>query len=747
MQNIEPFIALGWHTVPLQGDLERREDGSKTEPRFEKGWRAKYADARNTKVTQLGGTMTGRKSGIIAIDCDNDLTWKLFSALDPDYDFTFVSKGKLGKDGTEKSCATAIYKYSDEIPDCFSINDDHLALDVYSENGFVYLPTAKNKTKVTWKEVPELKEMPQAVLDFLLHLKENTKPKIAPEVTHNSFTATCLAPTVKQYVDSGKFSQGLFKIITPRAFRDTPQYINQGFLHPEHVPEGRGSEYLSKISAILGADISIDEELYNNAMHSINDLWGDDRMDPDRLDATITDPMVSGRASIAGVSIWAYDENWAQHRCILHTKRQSTIELGFDDRRNMYYCVDTANERVKAFARDSDLYMYLSASVIGAPKKIELTQAMPTVNVTTEPNKPFGFHATDDTVRTLNLFRRTPELAILLEPEVYRKYYKEPKTILQYLETLIPDEKMRTYLLRFIKRKLTLYEYSPVSLYFLGVGGSGKDTFIELLEQFIGVDRIAKPSAKEFLEQYNGWIFDTYFVQLDEYGNQLSNRDKDEALGKLKAYTGKPIIQIRKMRAEGEPYKHNMTIIHTANKNPFALESDDRRIALFETPNKLMEADWVNDISAVHDKILQEAKDFAFYLATEVAALPRSEYVQPPWTDGKHKLIASSMKPSPALAYILKHEMVSYLKELAGFHDQHQVATDLKNGRLYTDTLEDLYDEMTDNMGDMRTLTKMVRAQGITIKQTTIGNVKKYYYDLQWLTKEVEEPMFEEMEE
>lgn len=744
MQNIEPFMKLGWHTVPLKGTLERREDGTKTEPVFEKGWRAKYADARNTKVTTLGGTMTGSKSGIIAIDCDNDLTWKLFRSLDPDYDFTFVSKGKLDKEGNPKDCATAIYKFEEDIPDCFSVNDDKLALDVYSENGFVYLPTAKNKTKVVWKEIPELKAMPKAVLDFLLHLKNNTKPTVAPEVKHNAFTATCLAPTVSQFVVSEKFSQGLFKIITPRAFRDTPQYVNQGFLHPENVPEGRGSEYMSKISAILGADISIDEELYNNAMHAINDLWGDNRMDPDRLDATITDPMVSGRASIDGVSIWAYDENWASHRCILHTKRQSTIELGFDDRRNMYYCVDSANEHVKIFQRDSDLYMYLGASVIGIAKKTELMQSMPTVNVTTEPNKPFGFYATDDTVRTLNLFKRTPELAILLEPENYRKYYKKPTTILQYLETLVPDDRMRTYLLRFLKRKLTAFEYSPVSLYFLGVQGSGKDTFIELLEQFIGMERIAKPSAKEFVEQYNGWIFDAYFVQLDEFGNQLSSRDKDEALGKLKAYTGKPTIQIRKMRTEGEPYRHNMTIIHTANKNPFALESDDRRLALFETPNKLVEADWVDDIAGIHDKIMQEAKDFAFYLATEVSALPRAEYVQPPWTDGKHKLIASSMKPSTGLAYILKHEMRTYLEELSKLHEVPDVLQNLKAGRLYTDSLEDLYDEMTDSMGDVRTLTKMVRAQGIKIKQTTIANQKKYFYDLPWIT--AEEQLFEEID-
>lgn len=745
MRNIEPFIEMGWYTVPMRGELKRREDGSKTEPSFEKDWRAKCSATKNTKVSALGGVITGSKSGIIAIDCDNDLVWKMFRSLDPDYDFTFVSKGKLNKDGTPKDCGTIIYKFNPDFPDSFGVNDDRLALDVYSENGFVYLPTAANKTKVTWKTVPELKEMPKATLDLLMHLKDAGKTKMAPEIKQNTMTSNCLAPSVKQFLDSGKFSQGLFRIITPRAFRDEPQYVNQGFLHPENIPEGRGSEYMSKISAILGADISIDEELYNGTMHAINDLWPSP-MDPDRLDATITDPMVTGRASIDGIPIWCYDENWAAHRCILHTKRQSTIELGFDDRRNQYYCVDVANEHTKAFQRDSDLFMYVNTSVLNAPKKPEMVQAMPTINVTTAPDKPYGFFATDDSVRTLNLFRRTPELAILNEPETYTKMYKRPETTIKYLETLIPEEDMRNYLLQFIKRKLTTFEYSPVMLYFLGVPGSGKDTFVAILEKIMGADRVAKPTTKEFLEQFNGWALDSYFVQLDEYGDQLGARDRDEALGKLKAYSGKEVIQIRQMRTEGYQYKHNMTFISTANKNPFALEGDDRRIALFETPNKLENAEWVADITRVHDDLMAETCNFAYYLATEVATLPRNKYVSPPFTTGKHRLIAGSMKAGPRLAYILNYKMMDYLTEIAELNDCPEIIKDIKAGRIYSESLEDLYDALTEGAGEMRILTKLIRGYGIKVKPTTVNNRKRFYYGLDYLEHQEASP-FEEMED
>ena len=97
MKTIEPFIELGWYTVPLTGELKRNEDGSKTIPNFPKAWREKYNDNFNTTATKIGGVITGAKSGVIAIDCDNSITYNLFKALDPDYKFHFISRGKKNK--------------------------------------------------------------------------------------------------------------------------------------------------------------------------------------------------------------------------------------------------------------------------------------------------------------------------------------------------------------------------------------------------------------------------------------------------------------------------------------------------------------------------------------------------------------------------------------------------------------------------------------------------------------------------
>src|SRR5690606_2635356 len=220
----------------------------------------------------------------------------------------------------------------------------------------------------------------------------------------------------------------------------------------------------------------------------------------------------------------------------------------------------------------------------------------------------------------------------------------------------------------FIKRKLTYFEYSPVILFMMGVHGSGKDTLVKIIEQIIGY--VARPTTKEFLEVYNGYMLDTYFVQLDEYGNQLTRtQDRDEALGKLKAFTGKSKVTIRKMRTDGFEYNHNVTFVMTQNKNPLMLEDTDRRICFISTPNILAEAEWVKDVTVVYDNIMAELKDVCYYLATEVPVLPKKEYMTAPATPEKHKLIADSMYAASKLVYAFKHKMLDYLRGLGKHHN------------------------------------------------------------------------------
>lgn len=725
---IKLFSDLGWHTVPLAGSLERLEDGKKTVPMFPKNWRAIYAEVKNDKMVPLGGAITGKVSNIVAVDCDSPDTFVLFKSLDPSYEAIAMSLGKYSE-----PTGTFIYTYDEELADTFSVNEKHgMRLDFYSDGGFIYLPTEANKTKVPWPSIPEIRQMPASTKMLLKQLAKKNAVVEIPSVV-NIMTANCLAPLVTQFTQSKKFMPGLFKIITPKDFRTEPQYITDGYLHPNNVPEGRGSEYLSKVSAILGADVSISEQLYVEAMTLINSLW-EDPMDEDVFDKTIMNPMLECNARINGVPIWQHNPDWEEFVCVVPSKRQSTLELGFDDRRNMYYSVDTANEEFKCFGRDSEFISYLEAAAHGVPKRALLKKTIPIVNVVSDPSTQFGFiKGSDPTARDLNLFKQTPELMILKDPESYEKYYKRPVTTIAYLESLVPETKMRDFLLGFVKRKLLTFDYSPVILYFLGVHGSGKDTFVNILENIIG--HIARPTATEFLEMFNGWMLDTYFAQLDEYGNQLTKvQDKEEALGKLKAYSGKKTVQIRQMRTDGFQYEHRITFIMTANSQPLVLEDGDRRMAFFATPNKLESLPWVakaGGIAVVYERILAEIKDFCYYLATEVKELTASEYVKPAESQHKHKLIADSMYASQKIVYCIKHKMWQYLIDLSIENSVPAVEADLRAQRITTASLEELYSNITDFKGDFKAVVRQFKASGLTLKPTVKHGSSTYYADVE----------------
>lgn len=731
---MQRFINLGWHTVPLSGTLERLADGTKTVPGFEKNWRENYTVNKNTKATALGGTITGKCSNIIAIDCDNTAAYSLISSLDPGYSEIFVSVGK----GNE-ICGTYIYEYEPELTDTFSVHNSILSLDVYTDNGFIYLPTEANKTKQYLGEL-KFKRMPETVKNLLLQLHWQYKQRKQSEsISTGMQSYSCLAPIVAQFLQTRKYMPGLFKIITPKDFREEEQYLRNGHLHPEEVPSGRGSEYLMKVSAILGADLSINEEMYVNAMSQINGLFTEP-MDTKRLNSTILDPMISGGATIEGEQIWKFDENWDMHRLIVQTKRQTTVELAFDDNRGIYYIIDASQEKVAKFSRDTDLMSFLQSVAVNAPKKADLVRSIPLVDVCNDPSIPFGFAETTGVVRTLNLFKPTQYLRVLHEPSLWVDKYSYPYATVKYMETLVPDEEMRTYLLRFLRHKLLTFDYSPVILYFMGVHGSGKDTLVQIIEQIIGT--VSRPTTKEFLEIYNSWLADTYFVQLDEYGNQLQRmQDKEEAQGRIKAYSGKPLFRLRTMRTDGVEVKHSATFIMTQNKNPLTLEDGDRRIAYFDTPNVLADAHWVQELGGMvntYNKIMSEVMDFCYYLVTEVDPIHLDSFNRPPMTERKHELIANSMPLAGKIAYACKHKNKQILLEVAEEAMDQELKKEIESGYVTIYQLQEAYNVITEFKGSPKAVQMACKQAQLTMYRTTKEGVTTYKIDIPVIEADIE---------
>jgi len=732
-----PFIDLGWRTISLGGELKRLPNGKKTIPIFGKNWLENALNDVEFKPAPLGGVVTGKESNIIAIDCDNTVTYNMFKALDPEYDFHFVSKGKRDKSGELQESGTIIYRYTEELMDSFKIANGSMELDFLSNGRMAYLPTEANETKEPWVHLQiemngKPKDAPSEVIALLkaIQTAKEAKPLVQSAVSHHKFN---LAPQVEMFVKTGKVAKALFKLLTPYDFRDCDEYKQNGFVDPANVEDGRGSEYLSKVSAILGADASVDVDLYIKAMREINEQFADP-MAVKRINATIIEPMCEGVATGAdGNPIWEEDPDWQSSVMTFLTRYNTVIHVFYDYMRRVYYVIDLAEEGVQQFSQIQTLGNHLNSITFERMKPIEITSSVPNVLASSQPEKLFGFH-TDGLKELFNTFVSTPAYKAFKVPEDYAEHYKFPSITLKYLETLVPDEQMRNYLLRFLRRKLDKFEYSPVVLYFLGVPGSGKDTFVSLIEEIIGDNSLARPTAKIFLEKNNAWILDKLFIQLDEYGDQLTSyNDKQEALGLLKQYTGKPRIAIRVMREDAYSYDHKVTFIMTANKNPLMLDVDDRRVALFNTPNTMLEADWLyveGGIEAVHDKLEAEVRDFCYYLSTEVTNLTLKEYMTPPVSKDKERLIAESMPIAKRLAYYLKTRNWREFKSLGDQYGPRALWDRVDQSKLLECDIVELYEELKGSEPDPRATSTMrhaMRDMGFEASRTTLPGGRHGY--------------------
>ncbi|PIR06650.1 MAG: hypothetical protein COV55_02750 [Candidatus Komeilibacteria bacterium CG11_big_fil_rev_8_21_14_0_20_36_20] len=721
---IELFIKAGWYTVPLKGELKRLESGKKTIPIYEKDWNKKYAKEFNTKTTLLAAALTGKQSNIIAIDCDNQATYDIFKSLDPNYNFHFVSKGKPEGGGT------ILYKYTDKVGG-FQLKNDCLELDFFSDEGCVYLPTEENYTKESWvgkTELPEIKEAPSNILALLKTLKSKRPDNVAKSNQVKTTISNRLAPLLDVFVKNEKYDPGLFKIITPYSFRDLPSYVKKGHLHPNDIPNGRGSEYLSKVSAILGADISVNVETYTRTMLLINSFW-EKPLNRATLFSTIVNPMVESKATINGVPIWQYDPHWEKMGFIATAINGDYLESFFDDIKSTYYLINYSVPYIKGFNEKRQVINTLKTLMGRSVTEMQYDSTKQIVRTVLNPSLEFGhIEATD----RYNLFRQSEELAIINNPLPYKTNYNKPIATLNYLESLIPDDTMRMFVLSFLKTKFTTFKYSPIIIYLIGKPGSGKDTLVNIIRRIIGDEYVSKPDTRVFVEQYNGWMLDKFFIQLDEYGNKLTrNNEKQEVLGKLKAYTGSEEMQIRAMRSDGFNYKHCISFIMTANNNPLPVEMDDRRFAFINTPNKLEAQPWVKDmggISNVQDRIKQETQDFCYYLGTEIPKLSSDKYVIAPMNEDKEKLIIDSLPAAEQIVYYVRNSQFDMLKELASEFSTPSIDEMWEKNRLESERLEALYMAMTEGAGSTRTLIRLMKREGFKRSHTTKKGENHFYY-------------------
>ena len=673
---IEPFITLGLHTVPLNGKHIYRDGKDKKGYSFPSNWQKQFAEEKNELSTVIGGLLPS--GDVVAIDADDDSTYDLFRSLDPTNTAFFDSIDKVDKDGNKLRSGTIIYNASNKTPPSFRATNGS-ALDYYSGTGLIFLPTAKNETKTTWLEDEEgnlfnqdkqpvvLKDMPQVVIDLLtiIKLKPPIDKTVGSTATHSNSRGFMGSKLANYDLATGEYFSELTKYLTPKEYRST-LYTKQGHLHPNDLPQGAsGHIYLFKIASILAGDNTVDKELFRDTLYYFNDLW-DTPMATKTLEKTIIVPILRGQLNPNGEEYWQYDEEWADAQGYRVTAKRNyeQLEVFYDSSKQQYYIHSLEADTVQSIGDINTLTKYLRGAVGLVDQKRIFSDATD-IHTYSLPNQDFGYF---NNSQDFNLFKASIELMILNEPKQHEDEYKLPNEFIDYIQHFIPSEEQRVYFLRFLRTKLTTFGYTPVVPYIIGVQGSGKNTIMTVLQNILGGSQYVKTDVggDQFLEKYNSWLMDTYFVQLNELGDTLtSQNDKKKAQGILKNYTGSKEFECRAMHTDTFTYPQTATFIMTANHSPLSIEDNDRRLYYIATPNTFDHSPQcvASDPVTVHEAIMAQTKDICYWLATEFTNLQSHEYVRAPEAEGKTAMIFESLNSSTKISWALSNGHFDMLME------------------------------------------------------------------------------------
>jgi len=728
IQNLQPFIDLELKTVPLNGkNIHRTANGKKEGYSFPSDWQRQYSDELNELASPIGGLLTG-VDGVVAIDCDDFKTYNLFKSLDPTNPAFMDSVGKLDKDGNPLECGTILYSYSEDIPPSFRTTNGY-DLDFYNGTGMVFLPTEKNETKTSWQEDEEGKlynhlgdlikfpTMPTAVISLLELLKHRPVEQTTIAQTSIAQKGKGFLGKVLENLDltKGDYYPIITKILTPKEYR-TELYIKQGHLHPNDI-QGSGHIYLFKIACAIASDNTVDKDLFIDIMDYLNELW-DEPMPAKKLNKTIVAPIASGRqCNDRGEPYWQYDENWESVGgfTVISKRDQELIEVFYDSNKMGFYIYNVAGEEIQSIPKRNDLVNHLQA-VSGSFNQKELIDYAEDIHTYSVPTQDFGYFNND---RDFNLFKASRPLKILNDQSIHKDSYKLPTEFINYMEHFIPSEEQRTYFLRLLRTKLTTFEYSPVVPYIIGVQGSGKNTIMTVLQNIMGGSQYVKTDigGEQFLEKYNAWLMDTYFVQLNELGDTVTTSgDKKKAQGILKNYTGSKVFEARRMHTDPFTYEQKAMFIMTANNSPLTIDDTDRRLYYISTPNTFDHSPqcMASDPVSVYHAIMAQTDDIAYWLATEFNNLQAQDYVRAPEAEGKMEMVFGSLNSSTKIAWALDNGQFDMLMEwlidpMAIFN------ADVANDRIWLKNIAEAYSHHSNTDDTEQVIKLAMKSQGFKL--------------------------------
>ena len=653
LNSIAPFIDEGWWTAPLVSTTVTRDKNGKKIFRAPKGWN-EYQHIFNDVPAPVGALITGEKSKVVVLDCDEQsISAIALGLVPPNYEGITKSIGKLDKDGNTINALSIFFSYTAELPP--TLNTGPMGLEWFNGGSarMVFLPTQNNKTKEPWDKVPTLIPPPQPLIDLIIALSAKTATQSATQSTYEPQHSTNLAPILVQELEFKRQDYTLFSIITPKRYKG---------IMPKDLPSGAGSDYLIRVSAILGSDESVDPDLYLRFMEYINSLKPDPHT-PDRLAREITSPMVNGTSQINNEPIWRYNKHWEKDRLTVINGLNHSMEYMYDPLTFTMYEINHTRGIVGTFSKN-DIVAIVSSTVSKKlpHQQLKFMQMLPNYEVFLRPSRPFGPLNTYE----YNIFKSTPYLELINNPQAHQPttQTEEAEAMFHdYITHLVPDEVDRTYLLNHLYTKLTTFKYSSVVYYIVGAAGSGKGTLVRIISKLIGSSYIAAELGKsEISEKFNGWLMNKYFVHFDELHNQLDAKETRAANERIKSWSGADTFSLRKMRTDSETDVPMLaTFIFTQNGNNMRFDSDDRRYLYIDTPKKMEDS-----LSEYFDTLTDEKMEgIANYIATNATLLKHKEYKEPPFTERKQQQIIDKMPLIDKIVYYINKEEYSELYTMA----------------------------------------------------------------------------------
>lgn len=704
-----------FHTVPFKAQtIKRDSNGKKVDhlgnPLSPSSEWLKYTKLKNTNDTPILGAIA--LEDFIGIDIDNSKMFldatTLLDALPTKPGYVAISMPMEANKGghilfnyktTDKAAIDALHK----LASAFRRKENNIPIDVQMGNKLIYLATPANTTKkLLTPPIESLEDLtplpPELIVYFLSLIDISTRNKA-------SAIGTNFIETHYGYMLNEPLTPAIVPQLTPKT--DFPDIANM-----DDIPRGSATEWLLQVRKKLQVDSSVSSEIFTKTIVYLNSLWSAPRGPSKQLHLDIERDIHSPE--------FKYDDKWRKSGFTFPNYLTQTISIYYDPAKATFIQHNTQTDEVIEFTTQTQTINSI-LSIHKAKKKYTgealLKGATPVVTVNTPEEKPRLSYPQEFAMPHFNTY--TPsEGTSIIQGNLKPKDYREPVVILDYLEHLIPSKGNRERLMQFLSHKHRTYEPSPLYFVLSGVGGAGKGLFVStILTYLAGADRVMSEDLHGLTNNFNEHLGYVDYLNIEEAGEGYTERESSMLVAALKRITGNSHLTIEAKGAKKQKLRHYITPFIDSNlqtKLITSTSSDDRRLVLLRSPNKLLthiqSTEYKHKSLGIHDTstfirhLTDELPSFAYYIANMAPISNRDYSDNTNWKD---------------------HDYYDYLETTMTYTDRLTEAIEKKDLKAFIDTLVEanVKDEDIDSMFSTSILNKGARALLYWTKQTRLMGV------------------------